>query len=962
VTAEPIAVPTRTVTGELPIRKAPVVEKAKFPLVWKLFGLTALLIVIVVGIAIGITIQRANTIARTTVDKSIASAAKLFKELERQRLGRLSLSAEFLGRDPSFVAYMQHAMTATSEAAPVAVSGGLAPSAAQPAATSSAPASGSTQPATTASIDFADILDQLTQQKESLRSDLMMILDEHGRVLSRTDRPALSGDKMEDLSNSVPMVRQIVDDTTIPVVTGVINTGGHLYHAAMAPMSLGSNNVRTGYLINAYAIDETFANGIADSTNTRVVFASADAKDLPVRSKDAPVFNMAQMNVVGPLLKTGKDVQPSTVEIEKSKFVMTGGPLLSVVVLDQQGTPASQPAGAALFLRSLDDELRPFREIENALLAGGGGALLLAFIFSWLIAKRLTHPIEELAGIAQAVTGGDYTVHPPIDRSDEVGILGRSFAKMITALRDKAEIEELYEQMAAKSEEREAAGAQPQSEAAKLDEGTLLVTDLRELPATVGEGDAANVIAAVSRAMKLQESEVARQDGFVREIIGHRLVSVFRGDRGILHAIRAARAINEELATMGEGHMTIGAGIATGEFVTGSVELEGDTGIAIVGNAPLLAMLFAWHAPTGYAYISYETAQAAGGEILSSSSAEQVQLKWLPQPLPVASLPLVSLTTNMMRAIGQASSSMATMRIGETTPGLTAPGIAAQELTPGSLFANRYRIDQIIGRGGMGVVYKAVDTQLDETVAIKTLPGDVMSRSPEDLERFKREIRLARKITHRNVLRTYDYGEAEGVYFISMEFVRGYTLAELLEEAEAHQMATRVAMGIGRQICRGLEAAHEQGIIHRDIKPQNVLIDHKGEVKLMDFGIARMAEAHEGMTQAGLIVGTPHYMSPEQVQGKQLDPRSDVYSMGVMLYEMLAGEKPFTSSSLTGVLTAHITEMARPPIELRPEIGRAVNAIVMRCLEKDPKARYATAGELLHDLDSVQMQQRSAAA
>src|SRR5258708_25163191 len=140
---------------------------------------------------------------------------------------------------------------------------------------------------------------------------------------------------------------------------------------------------------------------------------------------------------------------------------------------------------------------------------------------------------------------------------------------------------------------------------------------------------------------------------------------------------------------MGEGHMTIGAGIATGEFVTGSVDLQGDNGIAIVGNAPLLAMLFAWHAPTGYAYISYETAQAAGGEIISTSSREPVQLKSLPQALPVASLPLVSLTTNMMRALGQTSSSMATMRIGETIPGQTAPGRAVPGLTPGAPLATR---------------------------------------------------------------------------------------------------------------------------------------------------------------------------------------------------------------------------------------------------------------------------------
>ncbi|HEX6179386.1 MAG TPA: serine/threonine-protein kinase, partial [Thermoanaerobaculia bacterium] len=282
------------------------------------------------------------------------------------------------------------------------------------------------------------------------------------------------------------------------------------------------------------------------------------------------------------------------------------------------------------------------------------------------------------------------------------------------------------------------------------------------------------------------------------------------------------------------------------------------------------------------------------------------------------------------------------------------------DFSQGHLLGGRYKIEQILGRGGMGVVYRATDTQLDETVAIKTLPGDAMQRSPEDLERFKREIRLARKITHRNVLRTYDYGEADGIYFISMEFVRGYTLSEL--EQETRQLAPRAAMGIARQICRGLQAAHEQGIIHRDIKPQNVLIDAKGEVKLMDFGIARVAESPEAMTQAGLIVGTPHYMSPEQVRGDQLDSRSDVYSMGVLMYEMLAGKRPFESSSLTGVLTAHITENPRPLIEVRPEVGQRINEIIMRCLVKDPKQRYADAGALLADLDRVQAPAAAAAA
>jgi serine/threonine-protein kinase len=928
-----------------PKKKALTVERPRFPLVLKLFLLTALLIVIVVALAVGITIQRANAIASTTVNSSIASAAKLFHDFETQRLGRLGLSAQLVANDPSFYAYIQSNLVPQQNETPAVVPA--------PGVPAPAPVAAPATPAPTGP-DLVSLLDQLAQRKESFGSDLVILLDDQGRLVARTDMPATTAVKAEDFYEESPLVKRIVDDAALPSTGGVIVTNSKLYHAAVVPIASGANPVRVGYLINANAIDDNFANRIAESTNAGVMFVPSPklaATPTLARSSNAPSVGMQQMSGIDEIFRSSKPVPPSNVEVDHSKYVMTGQPL----------TAGNQTVGAAVFVRSLDRELAPFRQIENALLAGGGGALLLAFIFSWLIAKRLTRPIEELAGVAQAVTNGDYNVHPSVDRGDEVGILGRSFAKMITSLRDKQELEELYEQMAAKSAEREAAAPVRVVEAPKREEGTILVTDLRGI--NVGESDANSVIAALSSAMKTQEREVARQDGTVREVVGHRLVSVFHGERGIIHAIRAARAINEELSTQtSSGSMlSIGVGIATGEFVTGSVTLEDESGLAIVGNAPLLALLFAWHAPSGYAYISYETAQAAGGEVLSTSQREEVKLKWLAQALPVASLPLASMNTGMMKSIG-ATSSMATLRLDGTQPGATAPGAAAtQELTAGQLFAGRYRIEQILGRGGMGVVYKATDAQLDETVAIKTLPGDVMQRSPEDLERFKREIRLARKITHRNVLRTFDYGEADGVYFISMEFVRGYTLSELAEEVDNRQMAPRVAVGVARQICRGLQAAHEQGIIHRDIKPQNVLIDHKGEVKLMDFGIARMAEAPEAMTQAGLIVGTPHYMSPEQVQGKQLDPRSDVYSMGVLIYEMLAGRRPFESSSLTGVLTAHITENAKPPIDIRPEIGRELNAIVMKCLAKDPKARYENAGELLGALDSLKMQTAAAA-
>lgn len=235
-----------TVPIEEPKRKTYVVERPRFPLVFKLFGMTAVLILIVIGLAVGITIERANRIARQTVDTSISNAAKLFKEFERQRLGRLSLGAQFEGKDPYFVAYMQHAMNPESTASGPAPSGTAsqpgAPAPVQPGA-AAAP-----QPAAT---NDADILDQIVQRKEQLGSDLMMMADDQGHLLARTDAPALSGEKMEDLYETIPLVRKIVEDPTLPAVTGVIATGNRLYHAAIAPLTLGANNVRVGYLINA---------------------------------------------------------------------------------------------------------------------------------------------------------------------------------------------------------------------------------------------------------------------------------------------------------------------------------------------------------------------------------------------------------------------------------------------------------------------------------------------------------------------------------------------------------------------------------------------------------------------------------------------------------------------------------------------------------------------------------------
>ena len=219
------------------------------------------------------------------------------------------------------------------------------------------------------------------------------------------------------------------------------------------------------------------------------------------------------------------------------------------------------------------------------------------------------------------------------------------------------------------------------------------------------------------------------------------------------------------------------------------------------------------------------------------------------------------------------------------------------EPTVGQTFAGRYDIQGVLGRGGMGVVYRAHDRDLDDAVAIKTLRSEALSADPSLLDRFKQEIRLARRITHPNILRTHDLGETGGLRYLSMEFVKGLTLKQLVEAGDI--LPTPVGLRIAKQICAGLAAAHEVGVIHRDIKPQNIIIEATGGLKIMDFGIARLKE-ERGMTAEGTVVGTPDYMSPEQARGQQLDFRSDIYSTGVVLYEVFTGTHPLRGRDAAG--------------------------------------------------------------
>jgi serine/threonine protein kinase/tetratricopeptide (TPR) repeat protein len=274
-----------------------------------------------------------------------------------------------------------------------------------------------------------------------------------------------------------------------------------------------------------------------------------------------------------------------------------------------------------------------------------------------------------------------------------------------------------------------------------------------------------------------------------------------------------------------------------------------------------------------------------------------------------------------------------------------------RELTTGSTFAGRYQVIEELGHGGMGRVYKVFDTKIKEKVALKLIKPEIAS-DKETIERFSSEIRLARRISHRNVCRMFDIGEADGARFITMEYVHGEDLKTLIEMSGS--LSLGMVLNIGKQICDGLSEAHGLEVVHRDLKPQNIMIDKRGNAKIMDFGIAR-SFGEKGITGSNVIIGTPDYMSPEQVEGRDIDPRSDIYSLGVILYEMATSRLPFVGSTPLGIALKQKNEPPRDPKEVNPNVPNTLRAVIMKCLEKDRSRRYQEVADVGADLRRIEI-------
>jgi serine/threonine-protein kinase len=871
-------------------------ERRGLTLANRLFLGTALVLLLVLGTAIAVTTLLGERIAVRDARDRIAASSALEVASQQRQFRELGLLAEIMAGTPEFKAYVLDAMTAK---------------------------------------DRLSLLDQLDERRQELGYDLALIVDAQGILAARTDLPEVSG---VDLSGR-PLVAQVMEEFE---AAGVWSERGRLFEAVAVPMAV--NEGLFGFLALGYQISDVRALEVKRSTGSDTIFV-ADAAATPVASSLPPQETERVLQALRGAGDLVARVASRGEEVVQQEIVLGGERWLAQ--LNPLRDAGKVPVGAVVSLVSLDRALEGYQQIRNLLIAAGVAALVLALGLSYLLARRVSRPIGELVKATSAAREGRYDVTIPPGGSGEVLTLANSFNALLAELRERREMAEYVEKLARTLPEPVAGAAGGGEEApAASREVALLAVELRGHARARADETPAAGLERLAAELRKVAAVTAAHGGRLESVNGVRALACFTGSSRTEAAVAAAADLTALLSRREHAFEEVtppAAAIATGTVVSGGVRWGEQGGHVLVGTPLQQSEALLREAGEGEMLLS----PAAHGELGPALARADVTLA--PRRGLLSSQPLYALDAEQAAAVAAATGQMLThVSLGGGADGahVTLAGIG-----PGSLLGSRFEILSVLGAGGMGVVYKARDRELDDLVALKMLKREAAGDEAL-LGRLKTELKLARRITHPNVLRTFDFGDIDGHPFISMEYVRGITLRGMLEQSG--RLPFSAAVWLARQLLAGLAAAHALDILHRDIKPENVLLDSGGNLKLMDFGLARPVRRDApGETREGFIVGTPHYLAPEQIESKEPDKRSDVYACGVVLYELFTGKLPFEGANPMDVLMRHLQKAPPRPSELWPEIPPALEALILSCLAKSPAERPRDAGELLARLERV---------
>lgn len=882
------------------------------PLAIRFFLATALLIVLAVSAAIVVTYVQGQRIADRAIGKTLTTSEAAQREFEQHRLEQLELSLRLVASDASFVKYIADANS-----------------------TSNLPGLGGD-----AVPDTMSMRDLLNDRQKDIGFSLGILLDGKGEVLARTDQTEAFTESLAGDAMVAPALAQ-----TRPL-SGYWRLDAKLYQAAIVPLAQDQNVV--GFLLLAQAVDDALVRKIAQVSGAEIAFwmPFGGKPVLVATSLEAPLASSlreavtARSSVLAPTGTGGGQ----HIDLGGQDWVARLAPTAARDAAD---------LGDVMVLESSDLVVASYRAILNSVLLGGLVTLLLALPLSYLISKGILRPVSAMASAAEQAAAGNFQTRLGTQGSDELARLSRAFDSLLSDLREKSDMEGYVGNLARFLPEpgREGPGAaipaQPSAPVlpARREDAVLLGLEYRHLLTQAAQLAPDQIVEGNTRVQERLAAAAAAGGGLCLRGPGARWTLAFSGPQRMTDALAVLRdefaASPAPAAALADGAVVL-ADAGDGARLIGAVQVQIDRLLCDAAPGQVLAGRSSGEtlrSEFGADAVAVATGGFSGKQYYAPTGA-------LLQRLPAAVLRAAEDESSATVPRGAAAAPAASLSLPQP--------LAAQsqrdsgELAPGATLGGRYRVLSVLGAGGMGVVYKAHDLDLDDVVALKMLkPGALLDA--EQLDRLKSEIKLARRITHPNVLRTFDFGEVNGLPYISMEYVRGMTLRYLLREAR--RVPYSAGLRIARQLAAGLAAAHEVGVLHRDIKPENLILEANGNAKLMDFGIARpVRRATPGYTQPGTFLGTPNYCAPEQLAGEEVDERADIYSCGVLMTEMFCGALPFTGSNTMEIYMAQMQAEPARPSTLWPEIRPELETLILRCLKRSAAERPASAAELAASL------------
>lgn len=865
---------------------------------WQRFGFTAriflasaALVILALAAAAALTYTRGARVADAAARAGIEHSRAVQQELQTLRFARLKLMSRLLATDPYFLSYV------------AAATGDNLTGPAQP--------------------DTRSMTDLLSERQADLGFDFGMVLDNSGQFLAATgSAPAAHGSLASD-----PLVSAALQAQN--GANGYWLRNGHVYQVAIAP--LANRDELSGYLVLGLAVDQALANQVKQVSGSELVLLDPQgARYMPVLATlDAP--QLGDLPSALRQLASLPRNQVFNLRIGGEHWLAYASPL-----------GATGDAGTALTLTSFDQAVSGYRQIFTLQVLAAVIATLAALLLSLWLSSRLSRPLRQLAQAAQAAARGDFQRRFEARGRGEIAQLTHAFDSLLSDLREKSEIENYMADLAKylPDNSAEQTTVPPTAQLAPRSLSAALVAlEILEGGAALGTTLPERSVTAFGGLLVQVQAAAAVWGGRFLAAAGNRLWLLFEGAEtpALVHqALAAAGHVQTELHAQS---VMAGAALGYGGVVVGTAELDGH-GTPCVLGAPVqeLERLLP-EAASGVTLVTPAAARLlkdVSGVALQPVTGQRNGRRLLAAALTAPAVPAPA---------AEGSTVIGTLPVG-------IPPAARARVAPGMVLGERYEILSELGAGGMAVVYKARDRQLGEVVALKTLKADA-AHNGMLLDAMKSEIRLARKITHRNVLRIYDFGNANGVAFISMEYVRGMTLKYLLQNRERVPFAA--GLRIMRQVCTALQVAHEQSVLHRDIKPENVMLEPGGNAKLMDFGIASPILRGEERARERYIVGTPRYAAPEQLRGETVDERADLYSCGVLMYQMFTGKLPFTERDIGRLIELKSQERYEAPTERIKDMPPAFENVIRLCLKANREQRPASAARLLEILEAIRV-------